>query len=281
MKNFKIIIALVCLSLVLINCQKEDEQLVGLANEEIVQGLKEALKVGTDSATKRLTATNGYYKDQAVKLLLPAQVNQSITSFKSKTISVFGIGTLTGEDIYTKGIPGFVNPLSSKEDELILGINRAAESAAKDAGSIFFDAIVGMSISDGSNILFGGVDSAATIYLNANTRPQLFSKFEPKIGSALNTLKIGNKSVVQSYEDYVSDYNNILNTKVPTGIVQKKSIAELMGIQIVLATNLSEYSTNKGLDGLFVKIKGEERKIRKAPLHRVTDILKKIFGALD
>lgn len=252
-----------------------------LTEAEIVEGLKEALKVGTDTATSRLAVNDGYFKDQAVKLLLPDEVNNSLNTFKSKSINVYLIGEITGEDIYTTGIPGLIEPLSAKEDDLILGINRAAETAAKDAGPIFWKAITDMTIEDGTNILFGGVDTAATAYLNNKTRPALFTKYEPKIDTALNGIKIGDKSVVSLYENYVKDYNNILNTAVPTGFTSTETIANLMNMNTVKADNLSEYSTNKGLNGLFLKVQGEEAKIRKDPLHRVTDILQKVFGELD
>ena len=58
-------------------------------------------------------------------------------------------------------------------------------------------------------------------------------------------------------------------------------ISSLMNVNAVGATDLSEYSTNKGLDGLFLKVQDEEKKIRENPLHRVTDILSKVFGELD
>lgn len=280
MKFIKISLLIGSILLVLFGCEKDEETNPGFTTDQVVEGLKEALKVGTDSATKRLSATDGYLKDKAVKLLLPSEVQNSLTSFKSKSINVFGIGNLTGEDIYKTGIPGFVNPLSAKEDDLILGINRAAEAAAKDAGPIFIDAIINISIEDGSTILFGGIDSAATQYLSLKTRPQLLTKFEPKIEQSLSSVKVGNTSVVKLYEGYVTDYNDILNTQVPTGLLTKKSVAELMGINAVGTTDLVNYSTNKGLDGLFTKIKDEERNIRRDPLHRVTDILKIIFGAL-
>lgn len=260
-----------------------DEVGSGLSEAEIIEGLKEALKVGTDTATGRLSASDGYFKDQAVKLLLPDEVNNSLNTFKSKSINIFGLGNITGEDIYTTGIPLVgINALSSKEDELILGINRAAESAAKDAGPIFWKAITDMTIADGSEILFSGNDTAATGYLNKNTRTDLFSKFEPKIDDALNLVKVGDKSVVTTYEDYVAEYNSILNTKVPTTLLGgTETIASLMNMNSVGATDLSEYSTNKGLTGLFKKVGSEEKKIRFDPLHRVTEILEKVFGELD
>lgn len=284
MKITKLLIPVISIVAISFSSCKEDGDPTdpSLSDAEIAAGLKEALRVGTDSASSRLSITDGYFKDEAVKLLLPDEVNNSLDAFKSKSINVFGIGNITGEKIYTTGIPFLgIDPLSSKEDDLILGINRAAESAASEAAPIFVDAITGITISDASNILFGGVDDAATTYLDGKTRTNLFDKYEPKIDAALNLIKVGDKSVVTTYENYVNDYNAILNQSVPTSLSGSETIASLMNINPVGATDLSAYSTTKGLDGLFLKVADEEKNIRANPLHRVTDILSKIFGELD
>jgi len=269
------------------SCDKVDDILVnaGLSESEIIEGLKDALKIGTDTATGKLSATDGYLKDAAVKLLLPTEISNSLTSFKATSIdlSLLGLGNITGETIYSQGLPLLgIEPMSSLEDDLVLGINRAAEAAAKDAGRIFLDAIVEITIADGNNILFGGIDTAATAYLDGKTRLNLFEKYEPKIDAALNTIQVGNTSVVGVYEDYIAKYNGILNTKTSALIpINSPTIGELMGIKAVAATDLSAYSTDKGLTGLFKKVADEERMIRLNPLNRVTDILSKVFGELD
>lgn len=250
-----------------------------LTDEEIVEGLKSALAVGTDTSTEQLGAEDGYYADLAVKLLLPTEVQTSIETFKTKSINL-GLVTVSGEDLYDGysnqllgiNIPG----LKSKEDELIKGINRAAESAASTAGPIFIDAITDITIEDGYNILFGGDETAATTYLQGKTQATLFNKFEPKIDAALQSVQIGNSSVVDEYEDFVNQYNSILNTSVGVG-----TIGSLMGINTIATADLSAYSTEKGLDGLFLKISEEEADIRNNPLARVNAILQKVFGQLD
>ena len=284
MKKIKLVLILTIATLSFSSCNKSAEE--SLSGAEIIEGLKEALKVGTDTASSKLSITNGYFKDQAVKLLLPEEITNSLNTFKSKSINVLGLGEITGADIYTKGIdlPGSnydINALSSKEEDLILGINRAAESAAKDAGPIFWEAITDITIEDGSNILFGGVDNAATTYLDGKTRTNLFSKFEPKIDNALKSIKVGDKSVVTTYENYIGDYNAILNQIVPTSITSTATIKSLMNMNTVQADDLSAYSTDKGLTGLFLKVADEEKNIRKNPFHRVTEILSKVFGELD
>lgn len=250
-----------------------------LSDEEIVEGLKSALAVGTDTSTAQLGAEDGYYADLAVKLLLPTEVQTSIETFKSKQINL-GLITITGEDLYDGynntalgiNIPG----LKSKEDELIKGINRAAENAASTAGPIFIEAITDITIEDGYNILFGGDSTAATSYLQGKTEVTLYNKFEPKIDAALQSVKVGNSSVVDEYEDFIMQYNTILNTNVGVG-----TIGSLMGVNTIATTDLSAYSAQKGLDGLYLKISEEEADIRSNPLARVNAILQKVFGQLD
>lgn len=283
MRYLKQLMVVTLSALVLLSCDQVEEitSNLGLTEEEITEGLKEALRVGTDTASSRLSVDDGYFKDEAVKLLLPTEVSNSLATFKAKSITLFGLGAFTGEDIYTLGIPGFVTPLADKEADLILGINRAAEDAAKEAGPIFIDAITEITIADGNDILFGGVDTAATMYLDEKTRTQLFNKYEPKIDASLKSVQVGGESVVDMYEDYVTKYNGILNTSVPVTITQSKTIAELMGMSVVKEEDLSAYSTNKGLTGLFLKVGDEERLIRTSLTNRVTEVLRNVFGQLD
>ncbi len=254
----------------------------GPSDDSIAEGLKEALKVGTDTAVSKLAITDGYFKDILVKILLPDEMENAISTFKSKQIDILGV-SVTGEDIYTAGYPALgINALQSKEDDLIEGINRAAEAAANDVKPIFVDAITSMSIADARDILFGE-DDAATEYLKATTGSALFDEYEPKIDAALNSVMIGDQAVATLYEDFVAEYNSILSTKVdPTGLISPDAtIGSLASVNTVAATDLSEHATNKGLDGLYLKVSEEEKNIREDPLARVKDILVEIFSLLD
>ena len=115
----------------------EDEG--GLTSEEIVEGLKTALEVGTDSAANTLHQIDGYYKDEVVKILLPDEA-QIIYDTQQKL------------DPYLNQL-GF--SLEDQIEKVVLGINRAAESAANDAKPIFVDAITSLSITDALDILEG------------------------------------------------------------------------------------------------------------------------------
>jgi hypothetical protein len=273
---FKLLILVTALS----SCELiEDTDNGSLSQEEMAEGLKAALVVGTDTSTEVLSALNGYYTDAAVKILLPEAIQASVESFKTKSINI-GFATVTGADLYDGyqnsllniNIPG----LKAKEDDILLGINRAAEDAASEAAPIFVDAITSISILDAGEILFSSNNRAATDYLEAGTSTTLYGNYEPKIDVALNKIQIGGSPLVSEYEDFVNQYNDILNTNVGIG-----TIGSLMNLQVVTVTDLSAHATQKGLDGLFLKISEEEADIRQDPLARVSAILEKVFGLLD
>src|SRR6218665_2503857 len=118
-----------------------------LSNDEIISGLKEALTIGTDSSAKRLNKADGFFANAAIKILMPDEAKKA-----EKTLRQFGMGSLV--------------------DKAILSMNRAAEDAAGGISTIFWDAIKGMTLTDGLSILRGG-DFAATEYLKKNTTAQL------------------------------------------------------------------------------------------------------------
>jgi len=277
MKN--ILISIIILSL-LSSCELFEDE-AGSDDPNIAAGLKEALRVGTDTAVSRLARVDGYLKDQAVKILLPDEVEEKIAAFKAIEIDIFGLETLTGEEIYNTGVPLLnISSLAGLEDNLITGINRAAESAASEAGPIFFDAITGITIADANNILFGP-DDAATTFLRDNTFQSLFNTYEPRIDVAVNSVKVGDQSVESVYNSFISEYNNILSTNIPTGILTSESLASLAGLEQIPETDLSAFATEEGLDGLFLKIEEEEASIREDPLARVTSLLQDVFSLLD
>mgnify|MGYP000167949681 CR=1 FL=1 len=140
-----------------------------------------------------------------------------------------------------------------KVDEAIESLNRAAENAAYGAKDIFVTAIKNLTLTDAMGIL-NGRDDAATQYLNKTTRSALVSKFETIIKISLD-----NVGATKHWNTVFSTYN-----KIP--LVKKVN------------PDLSEYVTNKAIDGLFIQIAKQELEIRKNPAARVTDLLKKVFG---
>ena len=211
----------------------------GLTNDEVVKGLKAALEVSTDTSVKILNALDGYYKDEAVKILLPPEAGVIFDNLSK--------------------IPGG----SQLVEQTILAINRAAEDAAIEAKPIFVDAITGMSFNDAFGIL-NGHDSSATEYLHSSTYNDLVGAFSPKISASLSKPLVGGTSAESLYQDLVGTYNQVAN-------------ASLGLLKPITQNTLGEYTTTKALDGLFKKVTVEEGKIRNNLSHQVTDILKKIF----
>jgi hypothetical protein len=214
-----------------------------LTTAEIVAGLKQALQIGTDSSVARLSKMDGYFGDAMVKILLPPEA-KSITDNLSK-------------------LPGGERLVN----DVILRINRAAEDAAKGAGTIFVSSITSMNISDGLAILKGG-NTAATDYLKSTTSQQLFQLYQPKIKASLDKKLIGNISTTESWNKLTTEWNKVANTVVG-------QLAGLKPVNVVL----DEYLTQKGLNGLYLKIAEEEKKIRTNVSARVTELLKRVFGA--
>jgi hypothetical protein len=146
--------------------------------------------------------------------------------------------------------------LGSLCDKVILSLNRAAEDAAKQAKPIFIDAIRHMSLQDVTNILLGPPD-AATQYFKKNTSAALMLAFKPVIQKSLD--KVG---ATKYYGDFAKEYD-----KVP--FVSK------------INPDISDYATQKAIDGLFIEIALEELNIRKNIGARTTPLLQKVFAFAD
>ncbi|WP_028980405.1 DUF4197 domain-containing protein [Sporocytophaga myxococcoides] len=217
-----------------------------LSQDEVVEGLKEALRVGTDTSVTMLNKTDGYFKDQAVKILLPPEI------------------LMIQNNLNALGISAVTQPLI---DQLVLKINRSAEDAASEAKPIFVNAITNMTITDGLSIL-NGSDSSATSYLRTNTYSDLKGLFAPKIDNSLNKPLVGNVSAASTYKQIVDKYNEAANlyNQIPFGTKYN-----------IVNPSLGDYVTGKALSGLFIKVADEEKAIRTDPVARVTDILKKVF----
>lgn len=198
-----------------------------LSNDEIVQGLKEALDVGANNASKQLSSVDGFFKDAAIKILMPPEALKA-----EKKLRSLGMGKLV--------------------DDAILSMNRAAEDASKNAAPIFVNAIKQMSIQDAVGILKGS-DTAATGYLRNKTTSPLTEAFRPVIETSLakvNATKYWN-TVFTTYNKFTADKIN---------------------------PDIAAYVTEKSLSGIFHQVGLEEQKIRKDPMARTTDILKKVFA---
>ena len=199
-----------------------------LSNDEIIEGLREALTVGSNNASKAAAAVDGYYKNPKLYIPFPSEAKKMEQMLRS-----FGQEKLV--------------------NDFLLSLNRAAEDAAKEAAPIFVNAVKGMSIADGLSIL-NGKDDAATQYLKQNTQALLVEKFKPIVENSLHKV-----SATKYWEQLVVAYN-----KIP--MVEKMN------------PNLSEYATQKAIDGIFIVVAEQELQIRKNPAARVSAILKKVFN---
>ncbi|MFN2439838.1 MAG: DUF4197 domain-containing protein, partial [Chitinophagaceae bacterium] len=156
-----------------------------LTNEEIISGLKEALTVGTGNASQKLSVIDGFFKDAAIKILMPAEAQKV-----EKTLRNMGMGR--------------------QVDNAILSMNRAAEDAAKQAAPIFINAVKQMSFQDALDILRGG-DFAATNFLKEKTTLALTEAFRPVIDNSVE--KVG---ATRYWNTIFTTYNKFSSEKVNT-----------------------------------------------------------------
>ena len=147
--------------------------------------------------------------------------------------------------------------MNKQVEEFEMTMNRAAEEAAKEALPVLRDAVMGMSVSDGFAILKGG-DQAATSYLRDKTTASLTERFRPIVERA--TQKV---ALTSYWTPLAKGYNKA---------------GRLTGAKAV-DPDLDAYVTDKAIQGLFVLIAEEEGRIRKDPMARTSDLLKKVFGA--
>ena len=146
--------------------------------------------------------------------------------------------------------------MGKQADELVLRMNRAAEAAVPEAKVLLVDAVKKMSVQDAKDILTGGED-AATQYFKRMTATPLTAKFLPKVKEATQDVQLAQQ------------YNKFAETGMQYGLVKKDQ------------ANLEQYVTQKTLDGLYLMMAEEEKKIRKDPLGASTSLIRKVFGAIE
>jgi Protein of unknown function (DUF4197) len=198
-----------------------------LSNEDIISGLKEALRVGTDSSTKKLGKPGGFFTDAAIKILMPAEAQKV-----EKTLRNVGMGKMV--------------------DKAILSMNQAAEDAASGVGDIFWNSIKQMSITDGLQILQGG-DFAATDYLKKTTTAELTTKFKPVIEGSL-----AKTDATKYWNDVFSNYNKFSSEKVNpdlTAYVTEKALAGLF-LNIGLEEQKIRKDPSAQVTGILKKVFG-------------------------
>ncbi|MBK1895774.1 DUF4197 domain-containing protein [Chryseobacterium sp. YIM B02567] len=170
-----------------------------LTSSQISSGLKEALNLGVTEGVKKLGVTDGFLKNEAVKILMPEKLRKVDTTLRS-----LGMGKLA--------------------DEGVKLLNRAAEDAVTEAAPIFTNAITSMTIADAKNILLGS-NNAATNYLQTKTQSQLFTAFEPKVQASLG--KVGADTV---WKNLISKYNMFTGQSVTTDLNEYVTTETINGV---------------------------------------------------
>jgi len=220
-----------------------------LSSAEIDSGLREALKIGTKLAIEQLGREDGYLGNALVKIPVPQEL-QLIESGLRKV----GMGKYA--------------------DDFIRSLNRAAEKAVTETAVIFADAITQMSLEDARKIL-SGPDDAATEYFRQKASPALRAAILPIVQRYTQETEVTTyyKAMVGAYDSYAAP------------LVEKSGLGGLLGMQnggdsSYSARDLDGYITGKGLEGLFVVVAQEEKKIRTEASARTTQLLEKVFGSL-
>jgi hypothetical protein len=216
-----------------------------LTEADVASGLKEALEIGSKNASSILSAVDGYYGDAMVKILLPEEAS----------VIIDNLNRIPGGDKLV--------------EDVILRINRAAEDAAKEVAPIFVNSIRQMTIRDAFTIL-KGADNAATQYLINTTRTDLYNLYKPKIRQSTGKDIVAGISTKDSWEALTGKWNTFANSV----------IGRAAGFHAV-NIDLDDYLTNRALDGMFLKVQNEEKKIRTNVSARVTPLLERVFGSLD
>ena len=189
-------------------------QTQGIGGVDIAGGLKEALNNGISKQVTKLTATDGFYRNEAVKILLPEELRKVDAGLRR-------IG------------------LSSLADEGLKVLNRAAEDAVKEATPIFVDAVRNMTFMDAKTILMGN-ESSATNYLQTSTSTALYGKFNPVIKNSFT--KVGADKV---WTNIITKYNSIpLVNKVNPDLTDYVTNQALNGVFKMVAVEEKNIRTN-------------------------------------
>ena len=206
------------------------QDFAGLSNQEASAGMKDVIKQGAEKAVELLGRQDGFLGNPKVKIPLPDTLRQVESGMR-----------LMG--------------MQRQADELIVSMNRAAESAVPEAKALLVEAVRNMSVMDAKQILTGG-DTAATEYFRRATSPQLKQRFLPIVTH--HTSKVG----------LADQYNSLVERGAELGLVRKDE-------------RIEHYVTRKALDGLYATIAQQERALRQNPVGAATSSARKVFGLLQ
>ena len=200
-----------------------------ITNGDATSAIKEALMKGVQVGVDKVSVTDGYLGNSLIKIPFPSQVSQVESALRN-----FGMGSLV--------------------DNAVTSMNRAAESAASQAGPIFLNSIKNMNVTDAVTLVTSKQPDAATQFLQRTTTESLVTAFKPSIKTALD------KTLATKYWSDITTYYNKIPFVSP------------------ISTDLPDYVTRKAIDGLFVMVAQEEAKIRKDPGGQANQIINTVFS---
>jgi hypothetical protein len=215
--------------------------LASLSQDQLIQGLKDALAKGLQQAIAGLGHEGGFLTNLNVKIPMPEKlqkVENALRAMKQEKLA----------------------------DDFVATMNHAAEQAVPEAGTVFANALKQMTIEDAKSIL-GGPNDAATQYFQKTTQTNLYSKFYPIVQKATQATGV------------TAAYKNLMekaNIGQGLGSIGSALGGSLLGKE---SLDIDAYVTNKAMDGLFRMVAAEEQQIRQNPMARTTDMLQKVFGA--
>ena len=241
-----------------------------LTEDEVGAGLKEALSIGCNVATKSASADGGFLNNPLIRILLPPEAQGLIDKVDGVESSIPPVLKLVATEFGLMEMLDFSDEMS----ELEVAMNRAAEVAAKTALDIFIGAVTEMTIFDAYGILNGSSDTAAMHYMRVHTTTPLKENFSPIVKDAIDKVEV----VTQFWEPVINKYNDI-NTIIKN--INSTPTAYLVKIPPLgdpINPDLNEYITNKAINGLMILVGEQEEKIRTNPLERTSELLKRVFG---
>lgn len=205
-----------------------------VTSQEAATGIKQALGQGLEKSIQTLAVRDGFLGNAAVKILMPPEAQKI-----EQTLRSVGLGSLV--------------------DDLIVNLNRAAETAVSEAAPVFVSALSQLTVQDAMNILLSGQQDAATQFFKRTTSLALTDKFGPIVEAAL-----GKHQVAKYWNTAVTGYNQLPFT------------------QDKIEADLQKFVTEKAIDGLFFQVAIEEQQIRdNLGASRSTPLLKKVFDYAD
>jgi hypothetical protein len=216
--------------------------LASLSQDQMVQGLEQALAKGLQQAIASLGHEGGFLTNLNVKIPMPEKlqtVEKALRTMKQEKLA----------------------------DDFVSTMNHAAEQAVPEAGSVFAAALKQMTIEDAKSIL-GGPNDAATQYFQKTTQTNLYTKFYPIVKKA--TEQAGVTAAYKNLMDKATAGSGLggFGSALGGSLLGKDSL------------DIDAYVTTKALDGLFKMVATEELQIRQNPAARTTDVLQTVFGAL-